>query len=92
MYQFIWENSFLRAYKKVTKNNFNLKEKIYQTLQLLSENPFNLKLRTHKLHGSLKSLMAASIDYEYRIIFSIDEVNELSSIILIDIGTQDEVY
>lgn len=92
MYQFVWENSFLRAFKKVTKHNLLLKEKITATLETMVENPYDVKLRTHKLHGNLMNLLSASIDYDFRIIFSIREINDVPSIILIDIGTHDEVY
>jgi len=91
MYNFQWHNSFVRAFKKVTKNNSFLKKKIVITLELLSKDPFNPKLNTHKLHGNLNSLLSSYIDYEYRIIFSISK-EQKDTIILIDIGTHDEVY
>jgi addiction module RelE/StbE family toxin len=92
MYQFVWENSFVRAYKKLTKNNNSLKLRINDVLALLQEDPFLPKLKTHKLHGKLNYLLAASIDFEYRIVFIIKEIDKKQSIILIDIGTHDEVY
>lgn len=92
MYQFVWANSFVRSYKKVTKINFAIKEKISSVLKIMSDDPFHPKLRTHKLHGKLNHLFASSIDYEYRLIFSINVVEEAPSIILIDIGSHDEVY
>ncbi|MDT3740162.1 MAG: type II toxin-antitoxin system mRNA interferase toxin, RelE/StbE family [Candidatus Kapabacteria bacterium] len=92
MYQFVWEKSFERAFKKVTKNNYNIKSRIFEVLSLMQEDPFQPKLKTHKLHGKLQSLLAASIDFEYRIIFMIREISNIKSIVLIDIGTHDEVY
>ena len=92
MYQFVWENSFVRSFKRATKNNTILKDRITSILKIMSDDPFNPKLRTHKLHGKLSSLFASSIDFEYRIVFSIREIDEKMSIVLIDIGTHDEVY
>ena len=53
------------------------------------KNPFDKKLKTHKLSGSLKGSWAFSINYSYRIIFEFIDDN---TILLIDIGTHDEVY
>jgi mRNA-degrading endonuclease YafQ of YafQ-DinJ toxin-antitoxin module len=61
-------------------------------LKILQENPFNNKLKTHKLHGFLSNLHSASINYEFRIIFALREIEGVESIILIDIGTHEEVY
>jgi len=57
----VWEKSFLRALKKNSKRNPVLEEKIYTTLEQLSENPFQSQLDTHKLHGILKGLWACSV-------------------------------
>ncbi len=92
MYQFVWERSFIRSYKKVIKNNIQLKDRIDSTLSIMYEDPFAQKLKTHKLHGDLQPLLASSINFEYRIVFSIKVINGVNSIILIDIGTHDEVY
>jgi len=92
VFQFIWEKSFIKAYKRVIKNNISLNEKINSTLKILQENPYADKLRTHKLHGMLSHLLSASIDYNYRIVFAIKIIDNIPSIVLIDIGTHEEVY
>lgn len=48
--------------------------------------PSNLKM--HKLGGMLKGCLAASISYEYRIVF----ILRPGMICFIDIGAHDEVY
>ncbi|MBP6974073.1 MAG: type II toxin-antitoxin system YafQ family toxin [Syntrophorhabdus sp.] len=55
----------------------------------ISKNPFSKQLRTHKLTGTLKGLWAFSVDYDTRVIFSFLTDDE---ILLIDIGSHDEVY
>ncbi|MCX7736526.1 MAG: type II toxin-antitoxin system mRNA interferase toxin, RelE/StbE family [Candidatus Kapabacteria bacterium] len=90
MFEFQWHNSFRKAFKKLSINN-DLKVRIIQTLELLQINPFDRRLKTHKLHGELKNLYACSIDFDYRIVFSFSKT-ESNTIILVDIGTHNEVY
>ena len=51
-------------------------------------------LGPHKLVGELMGLRACSCGYDCRIVFRIevDESTELEVILLLDIGTHDEVY
>jgi mRNA interferase YafQ len=88
----VWEKSFIRAIKKVSKRNPALEEKIYTTLDYLSENPFHSQLDTHKLHGVLQGLWACSVEYDCRIVFTFEKRTSEDCIVLIDIGTHDEVY
>ncbi len=55
---------------------------------------FAPNLGTHKLGGNLKGLRACSCGYDCRIAFSIekDKTTNEDSIILLDIGTHDEIY
>jgi len=63
-------------------------------MNLLQENPFNPKLKTHKLKGILEGTLACSIDYDYRIIFDFvkNQTSDETEILLINIGTHEEVY
>lgn len=55
---------------------------------------FASSLGTHKLSGQLDGLQSCSCGYDCRIVFSIEQDTEISSevIVLLDIGTHDEVY
>jgi mRNA-degrading endonuclease YafQ of YafQ-DinJ toxin-antitoxin module len=64
-----------------------LREVSYKTGQ--DHNPLNPLLKTHGLSDRLKGLWAISISYEHRLIFKFISSNK---ILLIDIGTHDEVY
>jgi mRNA interferase YafQ len=94
MYKLSWSSGFRRAFKKITKKNPHLEEKIFSTLEKLLNQPFNSELKTHKLHGKLAGLWACEVEYDCRIVFTFD--NEPATgediIILADIGTHDEVY
>ncbi len=91
MYKLKWHTSFRKAYEKRIKHNPIAQEKIKEVLSILIENPFDNRLKTHKLHGILKGLYACTIDYDLRLIFTIEN-EEIDSLILIDIGSHDEVY
>ena len=80
-----YSKKFLKSLKKLPKRiieRAELKEKIFK------ENPFDSRLRTHKLHGEEKEAWAFWIDYVYHIkfIFLSDE-----EVLFIDVGTH-EIY
>ena len=54
-----------------------------------TRNPFDARLRTHKLTGKLEGLWAFSVDYGCRVIFNFLKEGE---VLLIDVGGHDEVY
>ena len=90
----VWNNSFKKALKKLIKKNPHLQYKIINILNQLAEDPFRASLKSHKLTGNLSNLWSCSVNYDCRIIFrfSQDEDSENMLIVLIDIGSHDEVY
>jgi len=61
----IYTAEFIRLFKKlplVVKKEAIKKEALFKT------NPFDARLRTHKLSGKLKNCSAFSISFSYRII------------------------
>ncbi|WP_017654561.1 type II toxin-antitoxin system YafQ family toxin [Fortiea contorta] len=90
----VWDNSFKRAFKRVVRKNPRLKATIFEVLELLVTDPFAPTLKSHKLKGDLDGLWACWVEYDCRIIYTfeqnIDQNEEM--IVLIDIGTHDEVY
>lgn len=89
MLRVIWDKGFKRIYKKEIKNNQELEKRFWDALELFLRNPFNARLKTHKLSGKLDGLWAFSITYDCRVIFRFLDENEC---LLIDIGGHDEVY
>lgn len=57
---------FAREYKKISRPIQVLAEK---KEKLFRKNPFDTRLKTHKLHGELADFWAFSLDQKYRIIF-----------------------
>lgn len=94
MRKLVWHNSFKRALKKYTRHDDETKGIIFNTLEELAKNPFHPGLRTHKLSGKLKGLWACWVEYDCRIIFRFESDSEIGEemIVLIDLGTHDEVY
>lgn len=90
----IFDESFRRALKRRCKNRPKLQAKVLTTLSLLEIDPFSPTLKTHKLQGELKDLWSCSVEYDFRIIFYFQqfEDEEEEAIVLVDIGTHDEVY
>lgn len=92
----IWGKSFVKAFKRVIKRQPMLRNDIEETLLLLAEYPFAPSLATHKLKGELSDSWACSVKYDLRIIFgfikSEDEDQSEDDILLLEIGTHDEVY
>ena len=77
----IYTSEFSRLFKKLSKTaqiEAWKKEKIFR------ENPFDSRLKIHKLHGKLKDCFAFSISYSRRIIF---EFNNTDSVYFLSIGS-----
>ncbi|HEY9640680.1 MAG TPA: type II toxin-antitoxin system mRNA interferase toxin, RelE/StbE family [Coleofasciculaceae cyanobacterium] len=90
----VFSPSFKRAFKATIKRRPELKSKIEDRLRILAAEPFDPVLRTHKLKGQLAGSWACTVEYDCRIVFDFVENGEtgLEEILLIDIGSHDEVY
>jgi addiction module RelE/StbE family toxin len=85
-------SSFKGAYKSYTGKHPELIPVIKETLEKLSQDPQQPSLETHKLKGKMKGSLACSVAYDLRIVFEFVENQPEDDILLIDIGTHDEVY
>lgn len=85
---------FERAFRKFVRRDQRLRATIEDTLRRMESDVFAPDLGTHKLSGTLYGLWACSCGYDCRIIFSLerDEKSGNEVILLLDIGTHDEVY
>jgi len=90
----VWGSSFRRAFQKATRRRPALRERIEQALRELAADPFVPSLHTHKLRGRLAGAWACTVEYDYRIVFEFVQNPESGEeeILLIDVGTHDEVY
>lgn len=85
---------FERAFRRFVHRNRPLQNTIEDTLERMETDVFAPKLGTHKLSGELYGLWACSCGYDCRIIFSFEDDEESGEevIVLLDIGTHDDVY
>jgi addiction module RelE/StbE family toxin len=90
----IFDKSFRRALKRRCKNRPKLQAKVLETLSLLEIDPFSPVLKAHKLQGELQGLWSCSVEYDFRIVFYFQKLKdeEEEAIVLVDVGTHDEVY
>lgn len=49
-----------------------IKEKAERKEKIFRNNPFDIRLKTHKLHGRMEEFWAFSIDIRYRIVFKFE--------------------
>jgi mRNA-degrading endonuclease YafQ of YafQ-DinJ toxin-antitoxin module len=84
-----WDQGFKRVYRKKVKNDDELKSRFWGAVEMFAKDPFQLRLRTHKLTGRLEGLWVFSVSFDCRVIFKFLSKTE---ILLIDIGGHDEVY
>jgi mRNA-degrading endonuclease YafQ of YafQ-DinJ toxin-antitoxin module len=80
---------FRKAFKKRISLNKEFKGLFWKKLETFCNNPYDLSLKTHKLSGDLEGLWSFSVNYEIRVIFKLIGKNK---VLLIDIGTHEEVY
>lgn len=85
---------FQRSFRKFVRRNPQLQRNIEKTLVKMREDVFIAALGTHKLTGDLLILLACSCGYDCRIVFSIQQQPDTQKevILLLDVGTHDEVY
>jgi len=90
MIKLVWDGSFKRSYKKRVAIDPILKDRFWDALVLFVEDPFADALRTHKLTGALHGCWAFSVDQGCRVVFMF--LKGRNTVLLIDIGTHQEVY
>ena len=66
--------------------------RIEATLEQLSADASHPSLRTHKLRGPLANCWACSTGYDLRIVFEYTVHEGAEAILLLALGTHDEVY
>ena len=78
-----WSSSYRKAFNKTIRNNPAVKIKILEAMELLHQDPFIPKLN-----------WACSVDYDMRIVFDFvkNQTSDETEILLMNIGTHDEVY
>lgn len=79
---------FVKKFNKLTNKNSRLKVKIESKLELFLGNKNHNSLRLHKIKSDSVDVWSISVDMDLRIMF----VYRDYGILLVDIGSNDEVY
>ncbi len=83
-------DQFLRQARKFFKKHQDLKVRFEKLVTELAKDPFKPALELHPLSGRLDGIWAVKLTYKYRITLTLMITEK--EIILLDIGTHDEVY
>ena len=89
-FRIIYTKSYLKRAAKFAKRHPDVLSQYEKTLKLLELNPFHPSLRLHRLSGTLSALHSVSINISYRI--TLEFLVENGKIILVNVGSHDEVY
>lgn len=90
MYALVTTRHFDRRVSKFTQAHPEVKKHLARVLRDLESDPFQSRLRLHALKGELEGLHAVSVTHAYRITLTLRVTKK--EIVLLDIGTHDEVY
>ena len=90
MYTLIWTPRFMRSAERFAKQHSELRARFAAVLRDLEQDPFQPHLKFHNLGGKLRGIQAVSLTYDYRITLTVLITER--EIILLDIGSHDEVY
>ena len=88
MRSLVISKSTQRKVKVFIKKHPPLRSKLEQVVTNLLRDPFLASLETHRLSGKLKYLYAASINYDYRVVFFFDD----KFLYIVNVGSHEEVY
>ena len=90
MFTITTPEQFLRQARKFFKKHPDLKSRFSQILADLQRDPFQPHLKLHPLTGKLTGCHAVSLTYSYRSTLTLFIIEQ--EIVLLDIGSHDEVY
>ena len=82
-----------KHFSKIFHKNISdkyLQNQFWITVEIFKNDPFDARLKTHKLTGKLSDLWSFSVSYDIRVIFYFSEDN--SEAVFVDIGTHNQVY
>lgn len=84
--------AFLRAARRLVKKHPEAASILQSAFEALASDAFQPSLRTHKLKGELAGAWACSLGYDLRIVFELVKHEGAEAILLLSVGTHDEVY
>ena len=89
-FRIIYTESYLKRAAKFIKRHPEILPQYEKTLKLLELNPSHPSLRLRRLGGPLRELHSVSINISYLI--TLEFLLEDGMIVLVNVGSHDEVY
>jgi len=90
VFTLVWTETFSRTAKRFLRKHPDLVGQFGAVVRQLERDPSHPRLKLHPLRGKHRGKHAVSLTYSYRIVLVI--VVEDDEIVLLDIGSHDEVY
>ena len=89
-YTLVWTNTFSRTARRFLRRHRDLAGVFEDVLKQLERDPFVPRLHLHRLSGKHRDKHAVRLTYSYRmvLILRLDD----DAIVLLDVGSHDEVY
>ena len=84
--------AFSRDLRNWLKSRPETATSLEATLEQLSADAAHPSLRTHKLRGQLAGCWACSAGYDLRVVFEYTQHEGAEAILLLAVGTHDQVY
>lgn len=84
--------AFARDLRNWLKSHPDAAEPIEAALEQMSADSAHPSLRTHKLRGPLTGCWASSAGYDLRVVFQYVQFAGAEAILLLALGTHDQVY
>ena len=86
----VWTETFARTARKFLRRHPDLAGLFEDIFKQLETDPHAPRLRLHPLQGRHQGKQAVRLTYEYRIVLILRVTAK--DIVLLDVGTHDEVY
>ena len=85
---------FARALRKFAARHRQRQDCVAETLLRMGADVFDARLKTHALSGTMEGHFACSCGYDCRLVFKLvqDAKTKRACILLMNVGTHDEVY
>lgn len=90
--ELIHTTAFIRAARRYVKKKPRSADDVETALHTLSADAFDQRLKTHKLKGDLDGVWACSAGRDVRILFEFVQQEGSEAILLLTVGSHDEVY
>ena len=84
--------AFVRSARRHLKKHPEALQSFHATLTALEADAFDPRLRTHKLKGDLAGTWACSGGYDTRVVVEFVQYAGAEAVLLLAVGTHDEVY